>query len=224
MIRKIWQWMKPIFFEEKQEQESRSEENKLTITQWILLVGCIGLGAMMLHHYFNDQRQVQPVTSSSQENLTHEADETEDTEEVFGPSRSSPETMREYERFYENKLKDTLTTIRGVGDVTVFVNLDSTEQIVVEKNVRTQHSQTNEQDREGGSRSIVDDTTDEQVVIIRKNDGDEPVIIMKKKPKVRGVMVVASGAENAQVKAWILEAVQRTLDVPLHRISVLPKN
>jgi stage III sporulation protein AG len=29
--------------------------------------------------------------------------------------------------------------------------------------------------------------------------------------------------ENLKVKAIVIEAVQRTLDVPVHRISVLPK-
>lgn len=43
------------------------------------------------------------------------------------------------------------------------------------------------------------------------------------KPKVRGVVVVASGAGNLQVKAWILEAVQKVLAVPSYKISILPK-
>lgn len=43
------------------------------------------------------------------------------------------------------------------------------------------------------------------------------------KPRVRGVLVVAKGADNIQVKAWITEAVQKVLDVPAYKISILPK-
>jgi stage III sporulation protein AG len=37
------------------------------------------------------------------------------------------------------------------------------------------------------------------------------------------VLIVAKGAENLQVKAAIIEAVQRVLDVPIYKIAVLPK-
>ena len=50
-----------------------------------------------------------------------------------------------------------------------------------------------------------------------------PIISETKKPSVRGVLVVAKGAENIQIKKWIIEAVTRSLDVPSHRVSVMPK-
>ncbi|MFS8513242.1 MAG: stage III sporulation protein AG, partial [Planifilum fulgidum] len=40
---------------------------------------------------------------------------------------------------------------------------------------------------------------------------------------VRGVLIVAEGAEDLKRKALIIEAVQRVLDVPVHRISVMPR-
>ena len=50
-----------------------------------------------------------------------------------------------------------------------------------------------------------------------------PVVIETKKPAIRGVLVVAKGADNIQVKKWIIEAVTRSLDVPSHRVAVMPK-
>lgn len=48
-------------------------------------------------------------------------------------------------------------------------------------------------------------------------------MISKEKPAVAGVLVVAEGVENVQVKAWVVEAVSRVLDVAPHRVSVMPK-
>lgn len=57
----------------------------------------------------------------------------------------------------------------------------------------------------------------------RNGDGEQPIVLKKLKPQVRGVLVVAKGAENLKVKAAMIEAIQRVLDVPMHRISVMPK-
>jgi stage III sporulation protein AG len=48
-------------------------------------------------------------------------------------------------------------------------------------------------------------------------------VVEYQKPAIRGVLVVAKGAENIQVKKWIIEAVTRSLDVPSHRVAVMPK-
>ncbi|GAF16583.1 stage III sporulation protein AG [Bacillus sp. JCM 19046] len=49
------------------------------------------------------------------------------------------------------------------------------------------------------------------------------MVISKEKPAVAGVLVVAEGVDNVQVRAWVVEAVSRLLDVAPHRVSVLPK-
>lgn len=214
----IWKAVKAWFFGQKESKESQSKKTskeKLSFFHWILIIACIGLATMILQNYFSLKEEVSSTLSPALAK--------EEPQEVFGSARSSPKSMDEYEEFYENQLVDILSKIVGVGDVSVMVNLESTEKVVVEKNIRTQQSQTNEKDREGGSRNIEDHMKDEQVVILRNGNGEEPIIVMTEKPSVRGVLVVAEGANNIQVKTWIAEAVQRVLDVPLHRISVLPK-
>jgi stage III sporulation protein AG len=49
------------------------------------------------------------------------------------------------------------------------------------------------------------------------------LVVKTVKPKIRGVVVVAKGAENATVKKLISDAVERGLEVPAHRISVVPR-
>lgn len=54
-------------------------------------------------------------------------------------------------------------------------------------------------------------------------DGKTPIVTKRIKPKVRGVVVVAKGAENAVVKSLIVDAVEKGLNVPAYRISVVPR-
>jgi stage III sporulation protein AG len=103
------------------------------------------------------------------------------------------------------------------------VNVDATEKKVLEKNVVVQSQKTEEVDREGGQRTVEDQSKDEQLVIIRDGEKEVPIVIETKKPAIRGVIVIAKGADNIQVKKWILESVTKLLDVPVHRVSVMPK-
>ena len=108
-------------------------------------------------------------------------------------------------------------------DVTVVVNLEATEEKVYEKNNVTQKQITDETDREGGKRTVEDSSKDEQIVIIRDGEKEVPIVQQTKKPSVRGVLVVAQGADNITVKKWIVEAVTKVLDIPSHRVAVMPK-
>lgn len=207
---------KKIFNWSKDRSSTTDSKGKLSFFHWMVILACLGLAAMIMHNFLGFDQQM-GSTFSSPQHLE------EETVETVGKVRDGPKTMKEYEEWYENQLTEILSTIVGVSDVTVMVNLESTEEIIVEKNSRIQDSKTVEQDREGGSREIVDSLRDEQVVILRNGSGEQPVILMTRKPQVRGVLVVAKGAENAQVKAWITEAVQRVLHVQANRVSVLPK-
>lgn len=123
----------------------------------------------------------------------------------------------------QTEMKEALEAISGVDDVKVVVNVDASEQKIFEKNKVTQKQITEETDQDGGKRTVEDSNIDEQLVIIKSGEKEGPIVLETKKPKIRGVLVVAKGAENIQIKKWIIEAVTRSLDVPSHRVSVMPK-
>jgi stage III sporulation protein AG len=150
-------------------------------------------------------------------------DEKEDVP-AFGTKQTKDSSMRGYEDQYENQLKEALDQIVGVSEALVVVNVEASEQKVYEKNENKQSQHTSEEDKEGGKRSIEEKSSEEQIVIIQDGENEVPVISETRKPKVSGVLVVAKGADNIQIKKWILEAVTRVLDVPVHRVSVLPKD
>src|SRR5699024_3373525 len=132
-------------------------------------------------------------------------------------------SIEEYEDMYESQLSEVLASIVGVEDVSVMVNLESSAESVYVKDQKQSEQATDEQDKQGGTRKIEEETTDEKVVLRRKGDGEEPIVVKKVKPHIRGVLVVAKGAEDLQVKAAMIESIQRLLDVPVHRISVMPR-
>ena len=182
---------------------------------WLLLMLLIGMGAMILSSFFNITDQVMPPTGEK-------APPTTETAALLG-KEDQPKSMGDYEKLYENKLTDILTEMIGVDEVTVKVNLDSTEEIVVDKNQNYAEQTTKEQDKQGGTREIHDVKKDDQVVLYQSDSNDHPLVIKTLKPKVRGVVIVAKGADKIQVKTMISEAVQRFLDVAPHKISILPR-
>ncbi|ALC89986.1 stage III sporulation protein AG [Bacillus sp. FJAT-18017] len=185
--------------------------------QYMALVLCIGAAFMLVGNVFLSNNQALEATAG--------VDQTgqEENMAVFGQKKTKKETATDYERAYETQLKDALEKMLGVDDVTVVVNLESTESRVLEKNTVTKRQTTDETDREGGKRQVEDASVDEQLVIIRNGEKEEPIVVETKKPEIRGVLVVARGADNIEVKKWIIEAVTRALGVPSHRVAVMPK-
>lgn len=47
---------------------------------------------------------------------------------------------------------------------------------------------------------MTDQTSEEEIVMIRNGDQETPVVVQTKKPDIRGVLVVAQGVDNVQIK------------------------
>ncbi|MEK4565573.1 stage III sporulation protein AG [Alkalihalobacillus sp. FSL R5-0424] len=198
------------------------EQGKKKNYKYILVLGVVGILLMVANQVFQgappEQSQSVMPTFQSKEDEGEGGDV-----EVFKQDSTEPVSMTDYEDRYENQLRETLEEIVGLSEVSVMINLAETEKQVYEKNSSSKNQQTSETDREGGTREVTDQTIDEQTVIVRSGDKEEPLLIQTEKPDIKGVLVVAEGVENVQVKAWVVEAVSRVLDVPAHRISVMPK-
>lgn len=183
--------------------------------RWLILIGCLGAALMILSSFFSVQQEVPGDPSSP-------GDENDGSvpAAAFGNKEM---TMQDYEAMYESQLKEVIGKIVGVDNVSVMVNLESSEETVVEKDRRETEQVTEESDQKGGTRKINEHTVEDKVVLYRTEEGEKPIVVKRIKPRVRGVLIVAEGAEDLKRKELIIDAVQRVLDVPVHRISVLPK-
>ncbi len=208
-------WFKKQFFKDDQ---SNHKKGKYI---YLIVVLTVGTMIMLISNLFINNESSQNALPTLKNNTSIQ---TEENVETFGQKDSTGNNViGDYERAYEVQLKEALDSIVGVSDVSVVVNVDATEKQVLEKNRKSQTQLTDETDREGGKRKVEDQSTDEQLVIIQNGEKEVPIVVETKKPAIRGVLVVAKGADNIQVKKWIVEAVTRSLDVPSHRVSVLPK-
>lgn len=189
-------------------------------TGYVILIGLVALLVIIMGNIFS---------SSSQKDLGQdmprlELESESQSEEVSSHESGTTSDVSVLEANYKKQLEGMLEKIDGVSEVEVMVNLDSTDVKVYEKNLIKGTQQTEENDRNGGTRNIEELTEETQTVIVRQGDQETPVLVQTKKPKVRGVLVVAKGVERATVKQWVVEAVSRVLDVPTHKVSVNPKN
>lgn len=192
-------------------------EKKTAKYQYMMIVVLFGVAIMLMGNMLGDKNPSSAVP-------VMKATSTEEDTAVFGQKKTADnDLISQYEEAYEDQLKEMLEGINGVGEVTVFVNVDATDKKVLEKNTVIQSQTTEETDREGGKRKVEDASKDEQLVIIRNGEKEGPIVLETKKPEIRGVLIVAKGAENISIKKWIIEAVTRSLDVPNHRVAVMPK-
>nr|WP_245402801.1 stage III sporulation protein AG [Peribacillus muralis] len=205
----------------KDPDQKEPKEKKPSLYVYALIVVLLGAGIMMAGNLLTTNQTGQTPDVKTVFNNT-QADK--DDVETFGQKNQSEfKSTKDYEIYLQNEMKEALESIAGVQDVKVIIYVDASEKKVYERNQVTQKQVTEETDQEGGKRTVEDTSVDEQLVLVKSGEKEGPIISETKKPSVRGVLVVAKGAENIQIKKWIIEAVTRSLDVPSHRVSVMPK-
>ena len=120
----------------------------------------------------------------------------------------------------EEKLKNILQKIQGVGKVEVFVNYSESSETIAMYNENSKVSSTEETDTSGGKRVI--EQTDTQKDIIYKEESGEKIPITQKiiQPKIEGAIITAQGAGNATVKNNIVQAVEAATGLATHKIQV----
>ncbi len=212
----FFQWLQTLL---KLSSEKQDSEKKLTKYHYAIFIFVIGITFMLISNII-----LSPTSSNPSDIAVFNDFKKGENEPAFSSKEGGlSDKIQEAEHYYENQLREILQSAMGVDGVEIMVNVDATESNIYEKNTTTTTQITAETDREGGERRVEDTSKDLQLVIARKGDTETPIIITTKKAEVRGVLVVAAGAENIHVKASIIEAVTRVLNVPSHRVSVLPK-
>lgn len=122
----------------------------------------------------------------------------------------------------ENKLKNILRKVSGIGEVEVMITIKaSKEQVTLKDSPNTQES-LNEVDGEGGSRTNNSVKREESTVLVTTEDGNsEPYIIQELEPDVEGIVVIAEGGDDVRVIYDIVEAAEVLFDVPAHKVKVM---
>ncbi|WP_339292943.1 stage III sporulation protein AG [Paenibacillus sp. FSL W8-0187] len=191
---------------------------KMQTFRWLIILGLIGVAIMLFNSFVN-------VKKLDHENIGREPPP--ETAAVSttqgGTSTSGRGEFESIEQDFEMRTKTMLEQIVGVGSVDVMVTVESTEELVVQRDMKDTQELTEETDANGGKRHVTSYQRDGQIVTYESSGEETPIVTKKIKPQVRGVLVVAKGAENDVVKSLIVDAIQRGLNVPSYRISVVPR-
>ncbi len=143
------------------------------------------------------------------------------SEAESGPKEAYNDTY-EYAEYLEEKLEDVLKQMRGVGRVEVMITLETSEELVVEKDEPISRNNTTENDSAGGSRNVYQLDSGQETVY-EKHDGKEmPYVTKTIYPKVSGVLVVAEGAGTGTITNHISQIAQTLFDVEAHKVQVVP--
>ena len=139
--------------------------------------------------------------------------------ELF-PEQSKNETKQsetgvylsyEREEQLEKRLEEMLSKIEGAGKTLVMLTLDSSKEYYYAAEIASDSYETESESR---------NDTEATFAIIDGENGEEPLIMKIDEAKIRGVMVVCEGGDNAAVVEKIITAVCAVLGIPSNRVSV----
>lgn len=135
---------------------------------------------------------------------------------------TQPEEMtRSYTEKMEEKLEQILASMEHVGRVKVVLTLQASGEKVVEKDIPVVRSSTEEQDSQGGSRSISSVDSGETTIYETEAGKSTPYVIQTKSPRVEGVLVVCDGAGVSGVSKNITDAIEVLFGIEPHKIKVV---
>ncbi|QUH20693.1 stage III sporulation protein AG [Alkaliphilus sp. B6464] len=134
------------------------------------------------------------------------------------------EVFKTEEEIVEVRLKKILERIKGSGEVEVMVTFEMGSEIIPASNTVETKDTTEEKDSNGGIRTVTSQNLTENIVTTNDNTGNKPLVIKEIKPRVKGVIVVAEGADDIEVKMQLYDAVKTVLQVSGDRVQVYTRN
>lgn len=142
--------------------------------------------------------------------------------QVIGQEKSnSGYSLGQLESSISQQISQILGQVDGAGMVSVSVSIESGPQQDYAQNVTEDSKIVEERDSGGGTRITTDRNSKAQYVFSQNQS--EPLVLKEVAPKINGILVVAEGAGDGEIKAKLSKAVQSLLNLPAHRVMVLPK-
>ena len=120
----------------------------------------------------------------------------------------------------EEKLKNILSKINGVGNVEVLITYQETSELIAMYNENVKESSTEETDTSGGKRVIQEVDTSKDIVYQEESGTKMPITQKVVMPKMEGAIIIAEGANDSNVRANIIQAVEAATGLLSHKIQV----
>ncbi len=135
---------------------------------------------------------------------------------------ATDERSEDYVEIWEKKLEESLLYIEGAGQVKVLITLKESEQKILAKDGTEDSMETAEADAAGGSRRTVQNKIEKKTIYTMDERGQEvPYVVKTITPAVEGVVVIAQGADQPEVRRNIIEAIQVLFDIDMNKITIV---
>lgn len=130
----------------------------------------------------------------------------------------------EYRMTLEVSAKELVRSITGDSDSQVYISFSgSTEYVYAKEEASDKDIKENKESLDIYNNET-SDKKEESYIIINTDNGEQPLLISAIAPRVRGVAVVAEGAEESDKREAIISALSVFLDVSERDISVIGKS
>lgn len=207
--------------------------------KWLILL-VLGLAILILYAPFEKKTSETGVLrsgerwaeSETETNSGHRAGQDKngsseesgsDVETGLPGTASRQDTNRLYELRLEQRIRDVLKKVDGVGEVDVMLTLFSSSEKVLRVDKERSRVATSETDSSGGTRQQADESLRESTVLAGSSGSGEPVVEKELAPEISGIVISAQGGGNASVQKEISEAMQALFGLPAHKIKVLKR-
>ncbi|MFY9178057.1 MAG: hypothetical protein WBI74_09540 [Caldicoprobacterales bacterium] len=147
----------------------------------------------------------------------NEYDQNNETSDLHWIDNNSTSENRD-----EQRLKEILSAIKGAGKVEVMITYSSGKEIIPAMNTVESTTITEEEDNNGGTRKINQTDKNFQPSTYSDSEGSKPIILKEVEPEIKGVIIIAQGAEDVRVKMELMRAVQVALGIKPSQVEVFP--
>lgn len=129
-------------------------------------------------------------------------------------TKGKSEIISENNNNLERRLEEIISAVDGVGNVKLLITYEDDGEDVPMENV-------NEKDSLDNERGSTDNSYEAEIVLEDNGEGESVAIRKKMHPSVRGVIVVAEGADDVGIKSELIAAVASVTGVSQHKIHVM---
>ena len=195
----------------KEEQEEGNDKKKVENLVFLIILSIITIVIINVIWNGNKQSDKKETDSNSKQLAT--------TNQI-SDNKNNMQTTDDL----EGKLESILGNIQGVGAVKVCINYSESSEVIAMYNENSKISNTEETDTSGGTRKIQETDSQKDIIYQEENGEKTPITQKVVQPKIEGAIITAKGANNADIKANIIQAVEAVTGLATHKIQGFEMN
>lgn len=190
-------------------KKKEGENSKKTIENLVVFIIVLIITIVAINYIWSDNGEKKNTNNTENKKLAKE--ETSESSEDATTSNSDN---------IEKRLEVILSNIKGVGKTKVLLTYSQTSQVIPMYDEDLSQSTTEEKDSGGGTRTVNETTSKKEVKYEENNGVKTPITQSVLNPKIEGAIVTAQGANDANVKTDIIQAVEAVTGLATYKIQV----